>query len=558
MQFDLLKHIQHKTSRLAFGSALYHWSLRGDVPDRLIVRPVDPWQGDAEAGARLYEGVFRFGEDELAICADTWEPDGVDAAWLTHMHGFTWLRDLRALANQSGRGKGHRDACQGFARQMILAWVDRYYGWRAFPWRPDVMGERLSMWIALYEFFGDEDDFDDLFFDSLIRQARHLSRLMQGGEIRLDDTKDGGLSVFRAAKGLLYAGVSLEGYEGWIEQGLKVLLDAIDTQILGDGAHISRNAGVLASVLQILLDVRGALATAGYPAPEEIQHAIDKAGQALRFFRYNDKGFGVFNGVQEGDCELIDAVLAQSGTKGRVMQSLPCAGYERVSMGRSLIMFDCATPPVSPYDTVCHAAPLAFEMSYAKERVFVNCGTHPSDAMWRDSLRGTAAHNTLTIDHRNACEIIGHGGFGRKTNSIHVTREENKDGCLLEASHDGYVALSGMEHKRRLYVSGSGHDIRGEDSLISPLIPVKPHDVAVRFHLHPAVKVSLINKGEEALLRLPSGIGWRFKHGGGVLALEDSLYLGQGVKPRKTKQLVIYGQVADSKASLKWAVLKEG
>ena len=92
----------------------------------------------------------------------------------------------------------------------------------------------------------------------------------------------------------------------------------------------------------------------------------------------------------------------------------------------------------------------------------------------------------------------------------------------------------------------------------APSAPAKPVDVALRFHLHPRVMVSLIRDGQDALLRLPGGVGWRFCVGQGVLALEDSVYLGQGCEPRKTKQLAIYGQVHDKKAQIKWALKREG
>ena len=70
--------------------------------------------------------------------------------------------------------------------------------------------------------------------------------------------------------------------------------------------------------------------------------------------------------------------------------------------------------------------------------------------------------------------------------------------------------------------------------------------------------VSLIRDGQEALLRLPGGTGWRFTFSAGVMALENSIYLGQGTQPRKTKQLVIYAQTEQKEAEIKWALRKEG
>jgi uncharacterized heparinase superfamily protein len=219
---------------------------------------------------------------------------------------------------------------------------------------------------------------------------------------------------------------------------------------------------------------------------------------------------------------------------------------------------DCGRAPEREFDAFAHAAPLAFEMSYGRERVFVNCGSHPSDADWREALRGTAAHNTLILGHRNACEIREDGHFARRADKVTAAREESKSAVLLEGMHNGYERLNGYTHRRRLYVSDQGHDVRGEDYICSQIAPAKPIDIAVRFHLHPRVMVSLIRDGQEALLRLPGGTGWRFTFSAGFLSLEESIYLGEGTQPRKTKQLVIYGQTLEKKAKIKWSCQKEG
>ena len=104
--------------------------------------------------------------------------------------------------------------------------------------------------------------------------------------------------------------------------------------------------------------------------------------------------------------------------------------------------------PAYPYDDTVHAAPLAFEFVYGKERVFVSCGHHPLDHSWQDVLRGTAAHNTVTLDYRNAAEVREDGHFGRRPRKVDVQRQENGDAVLLEGFHDGYLALNGVTHRR--------------------------------------------------------------------------------------------------------------
>ncbi len=89
------------------------------------------------------------------------------------------------------------------------------------------------------------------------------------------------------------------------------------------------------------------------------------------------------------------------------------------------------------------------------------------------------------------------------------------------------------------------------------LVPVKAVErpaggrtYAVRFHIHPDVRVSRL-EGGGILLKLPGGEGWRFRAGGGTLEVEESVYLG-GPVVRRTEQLVISGQMKDSPAEIAW------
>jgi uncharacterized heparinase superfamily protein len=164
----------------------------------------------------------------------------------------------------------------------------------------------------------------------------------------------------------------------------------------------------------------------------------------------------------------------------------------------------------------------------------------------------------LTVDDRNADEIRDNGHFARRVRNAITSRQDTKQAALIQGEHDGYVSLNGISHTRRIYLSNQGHDLRGEDILSSVIGVSRAVPVAIRFHIHPRVLVSLVQQGDEALLRLPSGIGWRFHHAGGTLALEDSIYLGEGSRPRKTKQLVVYDTLTCDKYKIKWALQREG
>lgn len=541
--FNMINTLKNKAGHMAYNTVFYDWSLRNGIPDRLAVKPADPWRGSAIRAQELLDAAGVVDRTGPRWEADWWHPEGSDDIWASHIHSFSWLRDLRTLGSARAKEQG---------RLMIENWIDNHASWNAQSWRPDILGRRLSMWVCHYDYFCDgfDLDFDEAFLGALVKQAKHLSNALNTGG---KDT-----SHLHAIKGLLYAGIALEGYEKWVGQALNALNKALSTQLLPDGGHISRSPARMLNVLASLVDIRSALQAGAHSAPDDLNSKIGALSAALRTVRYRDRKLGLFHSAQEGEVEEIDSILAQAGTNTKAPNSLPDTGYERVEVGRSLLVMDTGIAPPAPYDKTAHASPLAFEFLYGKERLLVACGSHPNAPEWQDALRFTAAHNTACLDYRNACEIRKDGHFGRKVTKTHTHKEVTKDAALVVASHNGYVPLNGITHTRKIYLGDEGNDMRGEDDFACAFDLVKPVETALRWHIHPSVTASLINDGKEMLLRMKGGIGWRFKHDVGELKLEDSIYFGSGIIPRKTKQIVLYGQMSTDHACVKWSFKREG
>ena len=272
----------------------------------------------------------------------------------------------------------------------------------------------------------------------------------------------------------------------------------------------------------------------------------------LRFYRHADGGLALFNGANEGSAELIDNVLAMGQATGKPASRAPHTGYERMVARKTMVLVDAGGPPPADFADRCHAGPLAFEMSVGRERLIVNVGAFEGpDAGWRAAARATAAHSTVGIDDRNAVELRKDGSLGRAPRHVTVERLEQDGAVLLEMSHDGYRPTSRLVHHRRLYLSATGEDLRGEDIMEGPGGEV----FAIRFHLHPDVQAALVQDGQSALLRLPGGDGWRLRATGGVLSLTDSVYLGGKGGMRRSQQVVVSGGLNGEKTSVKWALV---
>ena len=102
-RINLLRQIRHKAGHLAFSNIIYNWSLGGSVPHRFICPLSDTWPGDAERGRWLCSGAFAAHGEKMEIHGECWEPIGISENWLIHMHGFEWLRDLKALGGDTAR-----------------------------------------------------------------------------------------------------------------------------------------------------------------------------------------------------------------------------------------------------------------------------------------------------------------------------------------------------------------------------------------------------------------------------------------------------------------------
>ena len=97
-----------KRPLFALPQAPWHW--RGNPPATAALVPPDPWPGNAQRGAAILEDSYHFLGRSLTKPAPLWNPVGVERAWLEALHGFSWLRDLRAAGGDAARRKVSRAA----------------------------------------------------------------------------------------------------------------------------------------------------------------------------------------------------------------------------------------------------------------------------------------------------------------------------------------------------------------------------------------------------------------------------------------------------------------
>lgn len=546
----------------------YHLTLRGPLPDTIVLNPPDLHPANAATGEHIIDGRFTLANTTLQATPKTaFTIDLPTDEFSEGLHNFDWLRHLAAA---------QRDTKTAIAQALTQAWLDQCSQWHTVGWRPHVIARRLISWSSHGAMLLDNADliYRSTLLRSMAAQARHLSRTAP----RAPD----GMPRLTAAIGLAISGVTLTEGRSRLKRGLTLLTRELDRQLLPDGGHISRNPQIQLTLLADLVSLRDALMARNVEAPAKLLGAIDRAMPMLRFFKHGDGRLALFNGADEGPAGAVDAVLARDDAKGRPFGFAPHSGFQRAAAGRTLVVVDAGAPPPPAHATRAHAGCLSFEMSAGRHRLVVNCGpshispTAQHAAAWQDASRATAAHSTVTVDDTSSAHILKAPWLRRLLGArlingpklVESRRTEEERGVWLEMRHDGYVPAFGLEHERRVYLSADGDDFRGEDTLFRirqpknrwwdplGLLTTKDgeEDFTVRFHLHPDVRVSLAHDGTNILALLPNGDGWQFRASGNAqMMLDDSIYMGQPGQPRRTRQIVVSHHIFRGEAHVKWS-----
>jgi uncharacterized heparinase superfamily protein len=511
------------------------------APDRLLIAPQDLRTADSTRASEIYAGRFSFG-GKVVVC-DARSPFEIKAPsedWSVALHGFSWLRHLRAADSGITRAN---------ARALVDEWITLHGSGDAAAKRPEVTARRIISWLSQAPLVLDDSDvrFYRRFLRSLtrqVRQLRHTAAAARDGMPRL-------LSMIA----VMYASLCMANQARHIKSAAKRLSDELERQILPDGGHLSRNPGALIELLVDLLPLRQAFTSRNVAPPAPLMHAIDRMMPMLRFFRHGDGNFALFNGMGPTRSDLLSTILAYDDARGTPVSNAAHSGYQRLEAGGTVVIMDTGQPPPLPASQEAHAGCLSFELSAKFNRIVINCGLPGTGRDgWRQVARATSAHSTATFNDVSSCHFIEAGPIRRMLQgapiisgprNIEVTREQGPEGeLILRTSHDGYAGNFGVIHHRALMLSADGSRLDGEE-MFNPddgEISAEHDQFALRFHLHPSIKANRLQDSHGAMLMLPNKEVWTFNAYEDRIELEESVYLAGNEGPRRTLQIVIYGR----------------
>jgi uncharacterized heparinase superfamily protein len=520
---------------------LVRWTSIPATADRLLIAPQDLRTADPTRASELYAGRFAFA-GKIVICDGRspfqMEPPSIE--WAETLLGFGWLRHLRAAESSLSRAN---------ARALVADWMAQQGSWNTLDWRPEVVARRIISWLCQAPLVLQETDvtFYRRFLRNLTRQVRYLRRTASC-------TRDG-LPRIQAIIALTYASLCMEGQARWLKPLSKRLVDELERQVLPDGGHISRNPGALIELLLDLLPLKQAFAHRNVAPPQALLNAIDRMMPMLRFFRHGDGNFALFNGMGPSAPELLATVLAYDDARGAPLANAPHSGYQRLQAEGLLVIMDTGRPSPLAVSQEGHAGCLAFELSSKQHRIIVNCGLPAiSRDSWRPVARATPAHSTVTFNGESSAQFAVSSAFRRffgaplysGPTEVPVNRQDRDHALVVRASHDGYAGRFGVLHQRSLRLAADGSRFDGEEVFLpasGDTIPSNRGDeFAVRFHLHPSVRVNRRADGHGVMLLLPNQELWTFSAYEDQAELEESVYLAGPEGPRRAVQIVIYGR----------------
>src|SRR5215469_4335859 len=117
--------------------ALIYWPSRGE---RLVIAPQELRTADPTRANEIYSGRFAFA-GKIVVCdgRSPFEMPPPSEEWAAALHGFGWLRHLRAAESAITRANG---------RALVTEWIILQRNWDALAWRPEVLARRIISWLS--------------------------------------------------------------------------------------------------------------------------------------------------------------------------------------------------------------------------------------------------------------------------------------------------------------------------------------------------------------------------------------------------------------------------
>ena len=489
---------------------------RPDFSPAPVCRPqAGSWASPArQSRAMLGPRWFRFLSEERELSWPAgWNDPAIHKLWLFNLHYFADLASDDA------------DERTAWHHELIARWMADNPPFNGHAWVPYCVSQRIVNWI---KWLLAKNDPVAGMLDSLALQTRYLEqrveRHLQGNHLLANATA------------LAFAGLYFSGTEGdrWLATALDLLRHEVPQQILRDGGHYELSPMYHSLVLEHLLDVTNAARAFAAAAPEAAdltatwRSQIAQMQHWLHAMSFPDGQIAIFSDsaweIAPVPAEL-DAYAERLGlptlpsSAPRVTQ-LSESGYVRLASGPAVLIADVGSLGARYQPGHGHADVLSFELALGNDRLVVDTGTsvYYGNNPQRLQERGTAAHNTVTVDGENSSEVWDVFRVARRASPVDLSIDESSpDQVVVGCGHDGYLRLAGRVRHHRTW------QLSADELVIEDQVAGRFASAIARFHLDPLVRVTTGPAESCVILELGP---WQiqFAARGSELSIEPSKY----------------------------------
>lgn len=393
-----------------------------------------------------------------------WHPAGASLLWKYNLHYFDYAVAL-GLAARVGPAAERNRYFEVF-RSLVESWIAGNPPGLGDGWRPYPLSLRIVNWLYAFRAFepdlAREPAFRQRLAESIGLQALYLQRLLEFDV--------GGNHLVKNAKALFLAGLFGSGKAAMdlVVAGERILLRQLPVQVLSDGGHYERSAHYHKIVLIDYLECWAAAQAAGRQWPEAARERLRAMAGFLVGCLHPDGDIPLFGDaglepprpvevlaaarvllgepiLPEG-CNISWLALegaspwslavageevagmssgifpgATSKGKGVASWAYPETGWFFLEAGGGHAVVDAGPPCPPDLPAHAHSDGLSVEISWDGRRLIVDPGAYLYQHQpWRDYLRSTAAHNTVSVDGLEQTETWGQFRAARRAKPLSV------------------------------------------------------------------------------------------------------------------------------------------
>ncbi len=452
-------------------------------------------------------------------------------------HYFEWLyaaKKIGGLKNIS------------LAKKHIFNWHIKKYRLSSFVWEKNFVAKRLINLIYNFDYYAVSATKEEKKILNIIILKHYfilnLLIKLNKNDVSIEITK---------AMFLFHLIHKLETSEI-----VKKLNKQLNENINQNGMHKSMNPCTHAEFINHLYEIKNICLFFNFVPPKEIEFQITNMSAVLKNLFHKDGMIALFNGSNNANIESITKI-------NKLINDITAKNLAKIKNGLAIfennkfkVFFDAIKPDSKLLNQNLHAGTLGFEMSCDKEKIITNCGSVEKRIGKKpEYLRFSAAHSTIILNNTNISELVEKKSYKRIPKIILLYNEETENILSWSATHDGYMDNFRRIIKRKLIISKNYPTINGEDSIICHKLNSKKALYNIRFHLTPICTCLLTNNQKSVLIKTKLNQSWIFSSEN-KLKLEESIYINNGKRVERTKQIVISGYTSLPKKIEKWSISK--